>query len=209
MIKFSTLFTFLTYVAIFHLHQHMVFISRSWFRMQELVWHTINFNSRQSTDKQVKETGVSTVSFTGIFLQILRSLQRSSWPIQPAVWCVSYQSLRHSWDTDPDYGLYRLPDLEIGLTVGCDRSTRDGCSSYAHDPTSGISRGRCKLDFYCGLFHLPDLDTYFRMQITGRTDLDCRLFRLPCRQTDFDYRFLCLKWAHGGCDRSTGDTYFS
>jgi hypothetical protein len=36
------------------------------------------FNSRQSTEKVVDVTGVSTVSFTDSFPQILRSLQRSS-----------------------------------------------------------------------------------------------------------------------------------
>jgi hypothetical protein len=35
------------------------------------------FDSKQSTDKQVDVTGVSTVSFTGSFLQILRSMQQS------------------------------------------------------------------------------------------------------------------------------------
>jgi hypothetical protein len=82
-----------------------------------------NFNSMQSADKQINVTGVSTVSFTDSFPQILRSLQRSSLPIQPsftpnAVWCVSYQSLSRSWYTDLDYDSYRLPDLELGLTMG-------------------------------------------------------------------------------------------
>jgi hypothetical protein len=59
-------------------------------------------NSRQSTDKQVDVNGVSSVSFIGSFPHILRSLQRSSLPMQPsfrqtAVWCVSYQSLSRSW----------------------------------------------------------------------------------------------------------------
>jgi hypothetical protein len=34
---------------------------------------------------------------------------------------------------------------------------------------SSVSRGPCKLDIYCVLFHLPELDT----------DLDCGFFRLP------------------------------
>jgi hypothetical protein len=42
-------------------------------------------------------------------------------------------------------------------------------SSLAPDPTSGVSRGLCKLDLYYGLFHIIDLDT----------DCDCGFFRLP------------------------------
>jgi hypothetical protein len=99
------------------------FISRSWFGMQELVRHTISFNSRQSTDKQVDVPGVSTISFTGSFPQILCLLQRFTLPIQPSfranvVWYVSYQSLSRSWYTDLDYGSYRLPELGSGLTAG-------------------------------------------------------------------------------------------
>jgi hypothetical protein len=57
------------------------------------------------------------------FTQMLRSLQRSSLPLQlsfkpNAVWCVWYQSLSRSWYTDLDYDSYRLPDLELGLTTG-------------------------------------------------------------------------------------------
>jgi hypothetical protein len=62
------------------------------------------------------------VSFTSSFLQVFWSLQRSSLPIQPffgpnSVWCVSCQSLSHFWVTDLDYGLNRLPELELGLTA--------------------------------------------------------------------------------------------
>jgi hypothetical protein len=71
-----------------------------------------------ATDKQVDATGISTVSFTGSFLQILRSLQRSNLPIQPSfrpnyVLCFSYQSRSRSW-------LWFIPlsDLEIGLPAG-------------------------------------------------------------------------------------------
>jgi hypothetical protein len=79
--------------------------------------------------RQVDVTGVSTVSFTGRFPQILRSLQRSSLPVQPSfrpniIWCVSYQSLSCSWHTDLDYGSYRLSVLEIRLTA--DVNSRQG-----------------------------------------------------------------------------------
>jgi hypothetical protein len=80
------------------------------------------FSSRQSTDKHVDVTGVSTVSFTGSFLQSLQSLIQCCYlPKQPffgphAVWYVSYQSFTNcSWNTDLDYSSYRLPNLEIGL----------------------------------------------------------------------------------------------
>jgi hypothetical protein len=81
------------------------------------------FNSRQSTDKQVDVTGVSLISFTGSFPQILRLFQLSSFPILPslrqnAVWCVSYQSWSRSWYTGLDYGMCRLPELELGITAG-------------------------------------------------------------------------------------------
>ena len=67
--------------------------------------------------------------------------------------------------------------------------------------TPGICRGSCKPDFYCGLFHSPDLDT----------DLDLRIFRLLewthwfwlwvvqfpwYRHIDFDYWSLRLKIGH-------------
>jgi hypothetical protein len=81
------------------------------------------FSSRQSTYKQVDVTGVSTVSFTDSFPQILWSLQRSYWPIQPffgpnAFWYVSYQSLSRSWHTDLDYSSFSLYKMIIGLTAG-------------------------------------------------------------------------------------------
>jgi hypothetical protein len=68
-------------------------------------------------------SGVSTVSFTGSFPQILWSLQRSYLPIQPffgphAVWYFWYQSLSRSWHTDLDYRSYRLSNVEIGLMAG-------------------------------------------------------------------------------------------
>jgi hypothetical protein len=76
---------------------------RSLFDMQELLRQTISllFSSRLYTDKQVDVTGISTVSFTGSFPQILWSLQQFYLPIQPffgphAVWYVLYQSLSRS-----------------------------------------------------------------------------------------------------------------
>jgi hypothetical protein len=106
--------TFLTYmfVAIFEFHLHRMLISRSWFRMQYSLFDIrSSFDSRQSADKQVNVTGVSTVWFTGSLPQILRS----SLTLQPfatpnAVWWVSYRSLSRSWYTDLDYRL-TLPVL--------------------------------------------------------------------------------------------------
>jgi hypothetical protein len=62
----------------------------------------ISQHSRQSTDKQVDVTGVSSVSFAGNSPQILWFLQPSNLPIQPffephAVWYASYQTLSRSY----------------------------------------------------------------------------------------------------------------
>jgi hypothetical protein len=73
-----------------------------------------------------------------------------------------------------------------------------------------VSRGPCKPDFHCGLFHLPDLctdfDSGFSVYLAWLTDFDCWLFRLP----NFDTLNLTTDiWngAHGGCDRSAEDAY--
>jgi hypothetical protein len=105
-----------------------------------------------------------------------------------------------------------VPFMERGNGVhgGCDRSTGDAYSCMAPDPTSGVSRGLCKPQFYYGLFHCLKwaliLIADFSVCLTRRTDFDSRLFRLPNLDTlilTFD------NGAHGGCDRSTGDSYSS
>jgi hypothetical protein len=77
--------------------------------------------------------------------------------------------------------------------------------------TSGICRGPCKPDFYCGLFHLPDLDTDldcgYSVYLTRHIDFDCG-FRFPDVDTPIlTVEFCPLNGTHGGCDRSTGDAY--
>jgi hypothetical protein len=149
-ISISPLSIFLTYIAIFQffIYLHMMLISRSWFGMQELVRHMICFlNSGQSTDNQVNIM-ISTVLFTGSFPQNLRSLQRSSLPVQlsfrpNAVWCVSHQPSSWSLHTDGGYGLYHLPDLELGFTAGV--TGRQGILTPPKhpDPTFSIARGPC------------------------------------------------------------------
>jgi hypothetical protein len=62
--------------------------------------------------KQVEVTRVSNVSLIGNFPQSLWSLQRSYLPIQP------FFGPHAVLDTDLDYGSYRLPNLEKGLTAG-------------------------------------------------------------------------------------------
>jgi hypothetical protein len=67
MISISPSSTFHTYIARFHLHLHMVFFiqyARACSTYDQVLIH----------DKQVDVTGVSSVSFTGSFQQILRSL---------------------------------------------------------------------------------------------------------------------------------------
>jgi hypothetical protein len=54
--------------------------------------------------------------------------------------------------------------IHMGLTAGVTCQQRMlTLPRYMTPYTSGICRGPCKPDFYCGLFYLPDLDT----------DLDC------------------------------------
>jgi hypothetical protein len=127
MISISPSSTSLTYVVIFKLQMHMVLIHLAADSVCKSLFDMFNirsvFSSRQSTDKQVDVTEVSTVSFAGSFPKISRSLQWSYLPIQPfvgphVVWYVPYLSLSRSWHTDLDYGSYHLPNLEIGLTAG-------------------------------------------------------------------------------------------
>jgi hypothetical protein len=66
--------------------------------------------------------------------------------------------------------------------------------------------------FYCGLFHLLDLDIdldcRYSVYLTGHTDFDCGLFRFPDIDTPIlSIEFYVLNGAHGGCDRSTRDAY--
>jgi hypothetical protein len=78
--------------------------------------------------------------------------------------------------------------------------------------TSDICRGPRKPDFYCGLLHLPDLDTdlecRYSVYLTRHTDLDCGLFRFPDLDTPIlTIEFFVSNGAYGGCVRSTGDAY--
>jgi hypothetical protein len=62
------------------------------------------------------------------------------------------------------------------------------------------------------MFLLPDLNTDldcgYSVYLTGHTDFDCGLFRLPDLDTPIlTIEFCALNGAHGGCDRSTGDAY--
>jgi hypothetical protein len=99
----------------------MVYIYRSLFNMQEIARHTISL--WQSTDKQVDVTGVFQLSrlqaafhkFYGRYNDLICPYNLS---LGHMLSDVSYQSLSRSWHTDLDYGLYRLSNLEIGLTVG-------------------------------------------------------------------------------------------
>ena len=64
---------------------------------------------------------------------------------------------------------------------GFNRSAGDAYSSMAPDPTSGVNRGPCKADYYCGLFHCLDLTLIltadFSVYLTSRFDFDSGLFR--------------------------------
>jgi hypothetical protein len=77
-----------------------------------------------------------------------------------------------------------VPFIEHGNRAhgGCDRSTGDAYSSMAPDPTSGVSRGSGKPDFYCALFQYLNwtliLTADFSVNLTKRSDFDSGLFRL-------------------------------
>jgi hypothetical protein len=109
-----------------------------------------------------------------------------------------------------------VPSIERGNRAhgGCDRSTGDAQSSMAPDPTSGVSRGPCKPDFYCGLFHCLNwtliLTADFYVNLTRHTDFDNGMFRLPNLDTlILTTDFYVWYWTYGGCDRSAGDAYSS
>jgi hypothetical protein len=73
------------------------YIYRIWFGIQNLFDIRSDFSSKHSTDKQIDVAGVSRVSFTGSFPQILWSLQQSYLPIRPFVgphgmWCAYSRS---------------------------------------------------------------------------------------------------------------------
>jgi hypothetical protein len=66
---------------------------------------------------------------------------------------------------------------------GCDRLTGDAYSSMAPDPTSDVSSGLCKPEFYCRLFHYLNwtliLIADFPVYLTRRIDFDSGFFCLP------------------------------
>jgi hypothetical protein len=84
----------------------------------------------------------------------------------------------------------------------------------APDPTSDVSKGPCKPDFYSGLFQYlnwtPILTADFSVYLTRRSDFDSGLFRLPNSDTlILTTDFYVWYGVHGGCDRSAGDAYSS
>jgi hypothetical protein len=105
--------------------------------------------------------------------------------------------------------LMLMYQIQIGLTAGVTCQERMLTPPRHLTPyTSIICRGPCKPDFYCGLFHLPDLDTDldcgYSIYLTGHTDFDCGLFRFP----DLYTPILTIEFgAYGECNQSTGDAY--
>jgi hypothetical protein len=79
MISITPSSTFLTYVVIFQLHLHMVYIA-AYLICKRLLDIRSVFGSRQSTDKQVDVTGVSTVLFTDSFPQRMRAYKAGQIP---------------------------------------------------------------------------------------------------------------------------------
>jgi hypothetical protein len=132
-VSFSPSSTFLTYVAIFHLH--MVFVSRSWFGMQELVRHTIQFRLQAATYDQFL-IWVSLLTNTLMSRGFLQSRLQAAFckfyggynnlvcqynlPLGQVLSDVFHEcrSLRRYWHADLDCSSCRLLDLEVGLMAG-------------------------------------------------------------------------------------------
>jgi hypothetical protein len=161
------------------------------------------FSSMQCIDRLVDVTGVSTVSFTGSFPQMLWSLQRSYLPIQPffrphAVWYVSYQSLSRSWHTDLNYGWYRLSNVEISFTAGV--TGRQGMLT----PPSHLIPFLVFPGVRVSLIFTVDCSIawtghWFWLEISPLTWLGVLILTADCSvyliwTTDFDYWFLRLIW---------------
>jgi hypothetical protein len=77
--------TVLTYVAIFQFQYWCSYITADSICNNLFDIRSVCFNLRQSADKEVDVTRVSTVSLIGSFLQIVQSLQQFSLPIQPSI----------------------------------------------------------------------------------------------------------------------------
>jgi hypothetical protein len=110
-------------VILFHQHLHMVFICCSWFDMKGFVLHTISFNSRQATDKQVWAIDILQPRLQGIFCKFYGRYNavvcQYSFPLgQTLTDVLKYQLLSPSLHADFDFGLFHLPNLEMGLTAG-------------------------------------------------------------------------------------------
>jgi hypothetical protein len=103
--------------------------------------------------------------------------------------------------------------IHIGLTAGVTCQHRMLTQPRHLTPyTYIICRGPCKPDLYCGLFHLPDLDTDLdcgcSVYLTEHTDFDCGLFHFP----DLDTPILTIECCalNGAHDRGCLllDTWF-
>ena len=125
---------FFTYVTIFLFHLHIVFISPSWFAMQELVQHTINFNSRQSTDKHVDDKGFQShlqatfgKSYNGLVCQYNLSIDQMLSDV--------FNTNRQPFWTNLSAVLDELIWTASGKTAhsACARSTGDNYTSRAPD----------------------------------------------------------------------------
>jgi hypothetical protein len=116
MISISPSSTSLTYVVIFQLHLHMAYIYRSLFHMQDFARHTISFWF-EAVYWQISwcHRGFNCLDYRQFSANVM-VVTTFLWT--NAIWYISYQSLSCSWQTDLDYGLYRLSNVEIGLTAG-------------------------------------------------------------------------------------------
>jgi hypothetical protein len=123
MISISQSSTSLTYVVIFQLHLHMVFISRSWFGLLELVQDMISFefesvNWRTSWCHRGFNCLVCrqlSANFTVVTINLF-AYTNCRWATHCLICFIPI--VNHSWHTDLDYGSYRLTNLQVRLTAG-------------------------------------------------------------------------------------------
>jgi hypothetical protein len=123
MISISPSSTFLTYmyVAIFQLHMHMVYIYRSLFDMQELVWHTISFLVRDNllTDKLMSQ-GFQLPRLQAAFCKCYGRYNNLIYPCKLSLGCmlsdIFHTNVLDTLILTTGRTVYRT--VEIGLTAG-------------------------------------------------------------------------------------------
>jgi hypothetical protein len=147
-ISISPSSTSLTYVILFQLHLHMVYLYRNLFDMQELAQHTISFQF-EAIYWQINwcHRGFNCLVYRQpsanfmVVTTILFAYKTFLWATSCLICFIPILKpflTQWSW-------LRVVPFIERGNRAhgGCDRSTGDAYSSMSPDPTSDIFRGPC------------------------------------------------------------------